>query len=444
MRISIRRLLLVWLGGAGTALLCAGSDAVLARQPEPVVKRSCDLPTELKGMTGHVLVRYTVNEAGNVNFVKPAFATADPEARREELVASVTSCVKEWSYPPMKPSVRRSFIRPPADSVSGNPIFSVEFLQGFHYFEPADAGVEWIELEGGRKVPRAHIEKMRALKIDLAMQLLGGPDRHETKGTGWSLRTNVTPKERKALVGGVEFALEAFDRVFGDAPPLPESSRLVLLLLGSEDAFNQVAAFDRIFRGPKPAGEYTPADETAYAFASDREHPLKMSVETTVHETVHHLVQQRLAGVTRPVPYWVNEGIASYFELLKPDKTGAFDPQKFKRGRQSEGSYYWPAKADMYLEAFERNMRSGTIPDFAAFLEGRFEGIGVDTSYGLSWILTHYMLFGENGTLKKPFLDWATGPMGSDADEGVAKSLGRTPEQILAGVTAYVGAMKRS
>ena len=434
---TIGRQLSVCLLGAGTALLCAGSDDVLSRQPEPTQKRSCELPAELKGMTGHVLVRYTVNEAGKVNFVKPAFATAEPEARREELVASVTSCVKEWSYRPAE-------TRRPANAVSGNPTFSVEFLQGFHYFDPADAGAEWIELEGGRKVPRAHIEKLRALKIDLAMQLLAGPDRHETKGTGWSLKTNVSPKERKALVGGVEFALQAFDRVFEDAPPLPESSRLVLLLLGSEDAFNQVAAFDRIFRGPKPAGEYTPADETAYAFASDREHPLKMSVETTVHETVHHLVQQRLAGVTRPAPYWVNEGIASYFELLKPDKMGAFDPRKFKRGRQSEGSYYWPAKADMYLEAFERNMKSGTIPDFAAFLEGRFERIGVETSYGLSWILTHYMLFGENGTLKKPFLDWATGPMGSDADEGVAKSLGRTPEQILAGVTAYVGVMKRS
>ena len=434
---TIGRRLLVWLVGMGAALHCAGSDDVLARQPEPTQKRSCELPAELKGMTGHVLVRYTVNEAGKVNFVKPAFATAEPEARREELVASVTSCVKEWSYRPAETGR-------PANAVSGNPTFSVEFLQGFHYFDPADAGAEWIELEGGRKVPRAHIEKMRALKIDLAMQLLVGRDRHETKGTGWSLKTNVSPKERKALVGGVEFALQAFDRVFEEAPPLPESSRLVLLLLGSEDAFNQVAAFDRIFRGPKPAGEYTPADETAYAFASDREHPLKMSVDTTVHETVHHLVQQRLAGVTRPVPYWVNEGIASYFELLKPDKTGAFDPRKFKRGRQSEGSYYWPAKADMYMEAFERNMKSGTIPDFPAFLEGRFEGIGVDTSYGLSWILTHYMLFGENGTLKKPFLDWATGPMGSDADEGIARALGRTPEQILAGVTAYLEVMKRS
>ena len=65
-------------------------------------------------------------------------------------------------------------------------------------------------------------------------------------------------------------------------------------------------------------------------------------------------------------------------------------------------------------------------------------------AYGLSWLLTHYMINGENGALKKAYEQWLTTGMGSEGDAGLPAALGRTPAQILDGLKAHVEAMKRT
>ena len=419
-------LMLVWCT-AGTAE---------ARQPQPLERKSCELPEALQGMDGHVLLRYTVNEAGKINYVKPIFAVVDPPDKESDLTESVVTCLKGWSYGPAPARA--------TSSVSGQPTGSVELLQAFHYFKRPTAQGETIKLEGGRSVPVVHIERMRALKVQLALSLLSGSDLFETGGQGWGVQTNVRPKERERLLGGVRFAMGAFEQVFTGAPSLPDSSRLLLLLFRTQDAFNQVAAFDNIFRGPKPAGQYSVADQMAYTFASGREHPLRLSVDYVVHETTHHLVHQRLAeGGRRDTPYWVDEGIASYIELLKPDKQGTFEKFEFRRGKQFEGDYSWRSHADTYLDAFERSLKAGNLPDFDDFINSRVTKMESDLAYGLSWILTHYLINGEAGALMKPFQAWLTGPMGGESDPGIAAAMGRSPQQLLEAITKHVAAMKR-
>jgi len=412
------------------------SGVVLARQLERLEKSSCTLPESLAGVAGHVLVRYTVNEAGKVNFVQPAFAVAEPPEKQQALIDSVVSCVGGWSYRPPKTELKHS--------VSGNPTFSVELLQAFHYFKPGLADTETVEIEDGKRAPKRHIDEMRALKLKLARTLIEGSDRAVKEGKGWTVETNVRPKDRELLLGGVSFAIDGFGKVFETARPLPETEKLTLLLFGKEDEFNQVAAFDNLFRGAKPAGQYTSWDRMAYTFAAGREHPLKHSLNYVIHETTHHLVYQQLASKDRQPPYWVNEGIATYMELLKPDKSGAFELFPFKRGRQVEGNFSWNSKAEGYLEAFDRHVKAGTLPDLARFMGPENMRMEVDLLYGLSWLLTHYMINGENGSLRKTYEKWLTEGMGSKDDPGFPTIHERTPDQILEGLKTHVVAMKRS
>ena len=95
----------------------------------------------------------------------------------------------------------------------------------------------------------------------------------------WSASRN-----RDLVVQAIRQAGDAFDQTFPGRPPLSESRRMTLFVFRRNDAFNQVAAFDRIFRGPKPAGQYSRHDRTLYTWVDKSEHPLPVSMETLVHE----------------------------------------------------------------------------------------------------------------------------------------------------------------
>jgi len=217
----------------------------------------------------------------------------------------------------------------------------------------------------------------------------------------------------------------------------------VVLVFGEEDLFRRVAAFDNLFIRFTPGGEYLPQERIAYTFASRKEGPLRISQDYLRHEVTHHLVFQRLAGGRGAPPYWVNEGIASYVELLRPPKKGAVDRFKFVHGQQAEGVYRWKSHSDTFLEAYHRAAAGNRLPDPAAFLRGEIKEMPVDLAYGLSWIVTHYLVNAENGELYAPFVRWMTTTMGTDDDPGLTKALGRTPEQIFSALAAHVDAMKR-
>jgi hypothetical protein len=246
-------------------------------QVEPTRKQSCVLPESLKGASGHVLVRYAVDMEGHVNFVKPNFVVVDPPEQQTALVASVQDCLKLWRYPPM------------ADAPSWGHA-SVEALQAFHYFRPAPPDSETVSLPDGRSIPRVHLDEIDALRLDLAEKLLAGSTYAEERGLGWNLRSNVGRFDRETVVKAIRFAETAFDEVFPGRPALSDVHAATVFLFDRQDAFNQVAAFDRILRGPTPAGQYSPADATAYTFLSKQEQPLRLSTDILVHEFTHHLL----------------------------------------------------------------------------------------------------------------------------------------------------------
>jgi len=415
------------------AAVLLAATAVHAQRLRPLHKDSCELPETLKGVSAHILVKFNVNLAGKVSSVEVAYSTVDPPGQAEPVERRVTSCVEGWTFEPH-----------PDPSTWGHG--SVEVFQGFHYFRPPPANAETVEIYDGHRVPRANLEEMRSAKLDFGAALLKGPGYFEVSGEGWSLRSNMKKKGRTVFIDAIHDGMAAFDRIFPTAPPVPEGADLTIMLFRSQDEFNRIAAFDNVFRGPQPAGEYNPRQRTAYTFGSSQSynHPQRLAVEALVHEVTHHLVFQRLAGGDRTPPYWVNEGIASFIQLLKPPHKGELDLTRFVRGRQVQGAFRWMASSSEYLEAYTRRKKEGSLPDLESFLEGKFESLDADTAYGLSWILVHYLINGEEGRLAEPFTRWMLGTMGSGKDPGLAAALGLSVEELGRRLDGHVEVMKRS
>lgn len=139
-------------------------------------------------------------------------------------------------------------------------------------------------------------------------------------------------------------------------------------------------------------------------------------VATLVHEATHQLaytsgMHQRLA----PVPLWVSEGIATYFET--PDLTNA-------RGWRAVGVVNRP-RLDHFLKTYHPGCIEAVVRDDEAFRSPDQAG----DSYATAWALCHHLL----QTRKPQFVDYLRGlavklPLDED-----------TPEQRLEAFRAAFG-----
>jgi hypothetical protein len=399
-----------------TVLVCTAPRTF--PEVEGLEKKTCGLPPGFAGTTGHVLLRYQVNQGGHVNYVEPVWSVVSPPEKTQDLFQHLRHCLEQWKFPPGA---------------------LVDAFQGFHYFGPLRGTPELVPVPGNRKVPLPHIQDREA-KLRLADLLLEGPERQEVTGNGWVLRTNVRPGERQNLVSSIQRAERSFEEVFPGRPGHTENP-VIVIVFAARDSVRKLSAFDNLYIRQAPGGEYIPEERVAYTYASRRDAPLKASEEYVRHEVTHHLVFDRLSGFDRDPPYWVNEGIATFMASLRSAKKDTIDRFKFVRGQQVEGAFRWPARSDRYIGAFEHH--AAKLPDPDRFLRGDFDEMDVDLAYGLSWILVHYLINGEQGALYRPFVAWMTSTMGSPDDKGIAAALGRTPAQIFAALPAHVLAMKR-
>lgn len=392
-------------------LLAAGGGA--AAQITPLQDASCPLPPELKGVRGHALFRYTVGSTGEVGAAEELYVTAQPPSQKEAFSAALKKCLQGWRY--KAPGGRQSLALP------------TQMVMAFHYFEPAPEGAASITLPDGRSLPSVHLEEMRKEKIGLASRLLEGPDDVEIKQGACTVLTNVPAGPRKQLLAAIEAAHRAFDLVFPSAPEVPESSMLNVFLFKDEGSFNEVAAFDNLFRMRGGiAGQYSPLDQTAYASLGSK--PPRLVIDTLVHETTHYLVHRRLFQDGRDAPYWVNEGIATFVELVRPGKR--LDLRRFERGRQQQGGFRWQAEGDTYLEALSGWTKTGTDPTLEAFLSGSSGALPAEVAYGLSWLMVHFLTTGEDQVYRGRFQIWLQTTADARKGDSLLPALGLTPEEF--------------
>lgn len=385
--------------------------------PTPAQQSTCLMPPSLRTVRGHALFRYQVDTIGRVGSIEDLYATADPESRQGEFVSVLKKCLSAWRYDTADPHLMA---------------LPTRMLMAFHFFAPAPEGAATIEVSAERKIPLAHFDEMRREKMRFAEKLLAGKDYSEVRNDGYSVLTNVPGGPKNELIEAIDRAHRAFSELFPAAPAAPAVSGLTLFFFKDEGSFNQVAAFDNLFRMQGGiAGQYSPPERTAYASLGDK--PSRIVIAELAHEAAHHLVHQRLfQGEQRYPPYWVNEGIASFIEMLRPAKK--LDFKRFARGRQQQGHSQWASRGDSYLEAVSawEGAGPGARPDFSAFLSESPDiwPLPSDLSYGLSWLTVHLLINGEGEAYRERFQKWLLTEADRQRGASIVTALGLTPDEF--------------
>jgi hypothetical protein len=395
-------------------LTVLAASPAAARQLTPLQDATCEMPPDLRSVTGHALFRYLIGPAGRVESIEDLYATSEPLSRRKAFIAALRSCLQGWRYE--------------ASGAQRVPL-TARMLMAFHYFRPVAEGAPSITLSDGRALPLVHIQEMREERVRLATRILAGREYSEVKQATYTIQTDVAAGPRKSLMEAIDRAHRAFTHVFPTAPALTADSMLNVFLFRDEEAFNQVAAFDNLVRMKGGiAGQYSPVNQTAYASLGNK--PPALVINEMVHEVTHHLVHQRLFRDGRDPPRWVNEGIATFMELLRPGKGPEL--ARFERGTQTQGGFRWQALGDTYLEALAREAKAESEPDLKAFLAGSPElgPMKSDLFYGLSWLIVHFLITGEDEAYRRRFETWLLTQADARNGESVASALDLTIEEL--------------
>jgi hypothetical protein len=369
------------------------------------------------------LLRLTADERGRVLWVKALYSTIEPAKKRKAVMKALSKCLKKRQYPQAAVGVDWEV--------------RTEFLLAFHYFDPIPEEAPKMQISTGRSVPLAWLEEMRQEKVRLAGRLLARSRQRQVAGKGWLLRTDVSQEVVRDIVSSLEFAASAFDAAFPGVPPVPESSPVTIFVFRGEDKLHQVAAFDNVeqIRG-RLGGEYSPRDRLIYTHAAE-ETPPAVIAGTIAHEATHHFVAQRLyAGERRP-PFWVTEGIAVLIQCLEDDSAAGLDLSRFRRGKMFKGRWQWKAPAEWHLDTLERSLRTESLPSLRTLLGSEWE-LSTDIAYGMSWLLVHYLINGEEGKHRAAFTAWVASPSGEGDGESLATALGVTLEELEGAVLEHL------
>jgi hypothetical protein len=404
------------------ALSAMAMDHAQAGSLTPLQDANCPMPPALRSVRGHALLRYIVSSTGAVESIEEVYVTAEPADRQGDFAAALRSCLARWRYKNV-PTVQ-------------NIALPVQMLMAFHYFEPAPDGAPSVTLPDGRSLPRLHLEEMRRERRVLASRLLAGPGFAEVRAHGCTVLTNVSAGQRAELIESIDRATGDFSRVFPAAASRPASPELVIFLFKDESSFREVAAFDNLVRmSGWIAGQYSSLDQTAYAALGDG--PPRIAIDTLVHEVTHHLIHQNLFKDGRRPPYWVNEGIATFVELLRPGRTQ--DISRHERGMQRQGSFRWRSEADVYLESLSRASREGTQPELGAFLSGSpsIGKLDSDLAYGLSWLIVHFLINGDGQAYRERFETWLLATADAAHGDSVLSAVGLTLDDFEGRLAAH-------
>jgi hypothetical protein len=410
--------------GASAAPEAAGSESGESSKSS----HECPLPGDLSTVTGHILVRVTANEKGQVLFVKDLYATIEPSKIRKSVVKSLKQCLG-----------RRTF--PEAVTQAGYAI-RTDFLLAFHYFPPVRDDAPRIQISPGRRVPEQWLEEMREERNRLADSLLVPSYRTESSGAGWRLHTDVTPGFRQTIETALRFAEEAFNAAFPGSPQVPEASPVTIFVFRNEDRLQQVAAFDNIYATRAGLrGQYDSRDQTIVSYAG-LETPEPEVAGTIAHEATHHFVSQRLYDQGRRNPsFWVTEGIAVMIQCLDPDDIDGLSIARFRRGRMFKGAWQWKAPAEEHIDNLEAGLRRNDLEHVGPMLRG--EGnIRLDLAYATSWLLAHYLMNADGGSHRDAFRAWMAGPEGEDGNAtSLADALGMTIDELEGALRTHMQAI---
>jgi hypothetical protein len=264
----------------------------------------------------------------------------------------------------------------------------------------------------------------------------------------------VRTDDPRVQVGEVSDLLESFWSFFDGFWPAgttlhAQGRPAEFLLFYSRNKYN------RLYEGtgiPSPrgsVGHHTPFLGLVAAH-TDTVGPAELS-GVLLHEAAHFLVRERLYGLdAAPVSRWVAEGLAGYFGFTRRGKSG-----EFEKGRI--GGYAAPLLKGPAL--LRPRLPFDRLKEFRMLLKVAEPGFIDDLvqtntqdlfyveeiieRYTAAWLLVHYLLHGQEGSLVEPFIRY----MGMEAEgkggaEAFYQQIGMDAEALEAAFTLYVKKLK--
>lgn len=169
------------------------------------------------------------------------------------------------------------------------------------------------------------------------------------------------------------------------------------------------------------------------------------------HEAAHHLVSRRILGPkSARASRWLHEGLGSYFGFTRMDRRGVFHAGELG-GQEAEILRGAPRERAVTprapLNAFKRLMKEaepGFVDDLVREeMQSAFMIEETGAKYIAAWLLVHYLLHGENGSLAGPFREYMSlEAAGKGGAEALYRTLGASPEELEAGFIAHVKKLK--
>lgn len=200
---------------------------------------------------------------------------------------------------------------------------------------------------------------------------------HESRSRHFTVYADSSPD----WLRGFATKLEKFDQAVRtlrgmDDPPLGESGRVTIYMLPDSSAVSKLAVGKR----SSIAGFYIPRASGSVAFVPRKAgaQDWDLSVEDTLfHEYAHHIMFQ---SVEDALPPWLVEGFAEFYTTVKFEKNDTV-----RLAMPADHRAIWLFQSAR--PKFETILGSG--------IEKGATGEAVETFYGWSWVLTHYLTFAD-------------------------------------------------
>jgi hypothetical protein len=246
----------------------------------------------------------------------------------------------------------------------------------------------------------------------------------------------VDARAAVALLDAFRTHFDDFWRDRMDLAPYDEQSRVFLFYSFHE--FNQAVEGDFRYRRYRPVGHYgAPFD--VITLHTDAEGPGALG-EALIHEAAHQLTDQRLFPGEQEPSRWVSEGLANYFGYTWADEAGRF--QRGELGGKSteliRGARSGGAEIRGTLRSARAALKSAgadageLVADVISIRDpSRFYGDGAPLNYGVSWLLVHFLLDGEDGARADGFVRYLESEKrGRGGSEALYREIDLGPDEL--------------
>ena len=379
---------------------------------------------EIRQVTGHALFAYRITAAGDVDETQLLYADLDPTAQEQRYVSMMQRCLSGWRYRPA--------------TSNGDPV-ATRMKIAFHHFPPDPPSDQLIQLPSGDVVPASLLEDLRKAKLKFTESLLKGRRHKEIQGRGWFLRTDLRKPQLSKVQRALDLTTRGFDAAFPNAPANREASDLAIILFQTNEAYQQLAAFDNVFPRMIPvAGQYESHTQMIYMALGDQ--PTSLALRILAHEATHYLIGMRLSRRWDDPPKWLSEGVATYIQCLKSYKKENINLAAIDFGYVDSGPYRYSKTATRLLEVLRAHFLA--LPDLSLLIDGQYDHHFLDERsellYGLSWLFVHYLLNADEGKYRQGFRSWLYEPSDNTDAVSLAIAINRPIDSIDVELQAYL------